>query len=540
MAPDGSVVNPPLYCYSGLSNDEFAGWYAVSSSSQCKDFCFWKQPDGDGNLGYTTGNPHQLTRTLSGGVWGCLIDALGDDDTWSTAFDIYEDYSGHNTTFPHLKCSLGAGQKLKSVWQDLANSIAFYWVALLVAIFIMIGEVVILRRRRQRRRSLNDLVVVDENSDSDDRDGTSEDAQDNGIYHDGEGFIENAPQERSRQKYSFLPTCSPRMKKMSTISAMVMLNLVALFVVFASTVSLLELQQGVDLPFRLKVFTPACADADALCPAGHYSIERESKEREGSEAEAFSYLIASDSQLDWYDGESAYIGKMNYPPPCTSRDSCNSCTKKMGQYTNSLMKRSIEKLLGGDELSATPVPKTLVMNGDLTQYFHRDEFLKYASFYHDISGLHEYFPSLGNHDYDQGTATYNGDEWIGPNYCNGRHAVAYFRSAFCDKIPNFDAKERVTRYDPKSLAYSWEQGNYHFIHAHYFPHYENAALGIASSLNWLEQDLLKANEKNLTSVVFVHSVYGIPQSLEQVLLRNNVAVIFAGHLHSKSMHFSLT
>jgi len=196
------------------------------------------------------------------------------------------------------------------------------------------------------------------------------------------------------------------------------------------------------------------------------------------------------------------------------------------------MKKSFEKLINGSATDINqPVPKTLIMNGDLTQYFHRHENKKYASFYHSIDGLEQYFPSLGNHDYDQGSATYDGDEWIGPHNCNGRHAVAYFRGAFCGKIPNFDAKQRVTRYDPASMAYSWEQGSYHFLNVHYYPTYENAALGIKSSLAWVEQDLILANAKNLTSVLFVHAVHGIPQPMEKILLENNVAVIFAAHLH---------
>jgi len=576
MANDHTDPPPPLYCYGGLSNDEFAGWYPVSNSNKCNDFCFWKQPDeyytydGKNMFGYTTADPHQLTQTLNGGTWGCLKDATGDDDTWSTAFDIYADYKGYNTTFPHLKCSRGPGQTLKSTWQQLANSIAFFWVLMLVSMFIIILEVLIFLRLRLRRliwleENDNTPAGIGEDSETNENQNADrlrvssrqessaetkeeceqkndlpcEDANDDkhAPHTNCDDKVETTPHENDQatRKYnriqrirSMSPKFSPRLKKIVIIAALIILNLAAIWVILMSSVSLLELQQGVDLPFRLKTLTPACADADAMCPAGHDEIDRESKDR--TEGEAFSYLIASDAQVDWYNGESAYIGRLNYPPPCSSGDSCKSCTKKMGEYTNQQMKLSFEKLVQEND-AKSPTPRTLIMNGDLTQYFHRDEYLKYASFYHNISGLQSFFPSLGNHDYDQGSATFNGDEWIGPNYCNGRHAVAYFRNAFCNKIPNFDAKKRVTRYDPKSLAYSWEEGNYHFVNVHYYPVYENAALGISSSLQWLERDLMLASEKNLTNILYVHSVYGISQSIERILLKNKVAVIFAGHLH---------
>jgi len=164
----------PLYCYDGLSNHDFAGWYSVSSPTKCNDFCFWKQPDEyyeyssatTGNVSYTTADPHQMTKTFNGATWGCLINATGDDNNWNNAFDIYQDYNGG--TFPHLKCSRGAGQRLKSTAQDLANSIYFWWAALSVAIFILGVEMVwLIRRRRWTNRATSsnrdhkDSVVVD-------------------------------------------------------------------------------------------------------------------------------------------------------------------------------------------------------------------------------------------------------------------------------------------------------------------------------------------------------------------------------------------
>ena len=150
-------IDPPLYCYGGLSNDEFAGWYAVSSSKNCNDFCFWKQPIGENQSISTKADPHQSTRTPSGAKWGCLMDATGDDDTWNTANEIYEDYEG-DEIFPYLKCSRGAGQTLKSTGQELMKSKAFFWFMLWSSIFIVVLEIMLLMRRRRRNRILSDQM----------------------------------------------------------------------------------------------------------------------------------------------------------------------------------------------------------------------------------------------------------------------------------------------------------------------------------------------------------------------------------------------
>ena len=545
----------PLFCYSGLSSDDFAGWFsAMSSSTECKDFCFWRQPPEyyDGNTSYTTADPHQLTQSKNGATWGCLVDATDEEITWNNAFDIYEDFSLSNTTFPFLRCSRGPEQQLKSTLQNLSRSKGFWFTVLFLSLAIHMTQVIIYVLRKRRAAAddeinpylepQRDVIITTSENGTD----ALEEVDDTNAATLNELVTSSEPQKCAEGIQTVSkddrdikvdvdenPTehdVSSKTKKFIKKGLIVAANLITLFIIFVSTLSLLELQSGVDLPFVLKVMTPACADTESLCPEGHAAIDRESME---PKEESFSYIIGSDPQIDWYDGEAATIGRTPFPPPCLSADSCESCTKKVGTYTNEQMKKSFEKLLEGSVENGIdqPIPKTLVMNGDLTQYFHRFENEKYASIYHSIKGLQEYFPSLGNHDYDQGSATYGGDEWIGPKYCNGRHATAYFRSSFCGRIPKFDAKQRLTRYDPGSMAYSWEQGSFHFVNVHYYPTYENAALGISSSLKWVERDLMLANAKNLTTVFFVHAVHGIPQVMEQILLDNNVAVIFAGHLH---------
>lgn len=128
---------------------------------------------------------------------------------------------------------------------------------------------------------------------------------------------------------------------------------------------------------------------------------------------------------------------------------------------------------------------------------------------------------------------YGGDKWAtvgGPPNCNMEHAIGYFKSGFCGKIPSFHP-DRLLRYDSSSLAYSWEEGRYHFVHSHYYPSYEMASVNYHMSLEWLERDLQLAYDAGLKSVIFVHAAQGLNKAMETILLGKNVRLIIAGHTH---------
>jgi len=236
------------------------------------------------------------------------------------------------------------------------------------------------------------------------------------------------------------------MKRLGPLTRIATFNSVLVDIIFVSILSILEIKVKVDLqPFVLKQLTPAC-NADS-CHKGKDDIDNPSvpNAMSSDEFQSFFYVIASDAQLDSYAGESAQLGKMSYPPPCTASDSCDSCTSKLAHYTNSQMKLAIEGMIRADNSNPTasggPVPKTLVMNGDLTSYFHRYQRRDYKKLFRDFQGLEENFPGIGNHDYDYGSGeSYSFDQWI-PRNCNAMHALEYFRGAFCNIVPNFDAKK---------------------------------------------------------------------------------------------------
>ena len=141
------------------------------------------------------------------------------------------------------------------------------------------------------------------------------------------------------------------------------------------------------------------------------------------------------------------------------------------------------------------------------------------------------FDTSSNHDIEHmNGAMYGGDQWNGPPNCNAEHAIGYFKSGFCGQIPKFPS-ERIVRYDASSLAYSWEQGRYHFVHTHYYPTYEMASMNFGSSIEWLEKDLIKARDAGFATVLFVHAANYLNPAMEHVILGKNVVAIIAGHQH---------
>jgi hypothetical protein len=534
--------SPPLNCYYRLSNDPFAGWFAVGDKNRCNDFCFWKQSEqyyaSNLSIPFSILDPHQATITDDNAKWTCLLNSASDDVSLTNAFDDVYDaastivfYDEDIDKVPFLRCSRGAGEQLQSNTQIIMSSVVFWSIAIGFILILLIYQIWYFILSKRRRHFYHDTMNSFHNElemdlDNDNDAGPRAMASQADITNEEQIYTEVERRKCCNGSASFsIRQCFNVL--------IILVDIFLLYIVFTGILVIVEIDQKLDLPTTLKMLTPTCSSTNLMCPSANIPIDKPSTTRSNNTSQPFSYIIASDTQLNWYNGESAYIGSLNYPPPCHAKDSCGSCTQKFGEYTNEQIKKSIEKLINNSTYeNNVPRPRTLVLNGDLTQYFHRHERELYENTYHNIYGLKHFFPGLGNHDYNQfNGATYNNDEWVRPYYCNGKHAVSYLKGAFCDKIPKFHAKTRITRYDPKSLSYSWEEGSYHFLQVHYYPSYENAGLNISSSIEWLERDLFLAKENNLTSVLFVHASSGLPDYLSNILLNKNVAVIFTGHIH---------
>jgi len=304
-------------------------------------------------------------------------------------------------------------------------------------------------------------------------------------------------------------------------------NGIILASILISSVSIYELS-GANLSKSASKITPACSDPSKVCVAGNKDVHRPSSLVSPSAPlpEPFTYVVASDAQLDWFDGESPSLGRRNVPIPCKEGDSCKTCTDKFGLYTNERLAEAVTNTVTSSSTSVS-----FVMNGDLTANFQPWERHQYSSLLHNIPGIKAYWPGLGNHDYENNDAMYGGDQWVGPKTCNAKHAIGYIKGGMCGDVPSFDSM-KVVRYDAASLAYSWEEGRFHFVQVHYYPTYEVANIGIRNSVSWLENDLEIAAAANRTSVLFVHSAEMLDfPKVKTVLKGKNVAAIFAGHQH---------
>jgi len=505
--------------------------------------------------------------------------------------------------FPYLRCQKGAGEQL-TTWSSEAIKSATFWQGWIVIItLIFSGEIlIILVWMIRKRRIVARYAQVGVLEDQEDAVGVV------GIVGVGAApvrIVEESWRDNHRVQPEWMPTttrckyCAPcsfrrRLSTQYIIRTLLLLlcNLLLTITLSFVSLSLMELRSNPHFTERMQVLTPACSDPTLVCPAGNDDIDRPSvmhssrhlkdgfrrMEKETGDAtlttiaattvhatsstspnhqnqhdmEPFSYIIASDAQLYWFNGEFSEMGEKPIPSSCSPSDSCGRCTAKHGLNTNLRLKNAWEGLMLGRTdgmrkrrqnatISSTsridgdhlPIPNTLIMNGDLTAYFHPWEKKAYDDIYHSINGLQYYFPSLGNHDIEHpGGAMYGGDEWAvgGPPNCNMEHAIGYFKSGFCGSIPAFQP-DRIVRYDSSSLAYSWDQGRYHFVHLHYYPTYEMASVNYHSSLKWLERDLQLAYDAGMATVLFVHAVQGLNEAMETIILGKNVRAIIAGHTH---------
>jgi hypothetical protein len=516
-------------------------------------------------------------------------------DTWHDHLDksainninyVLNDNNHGNVPFPYLRCTKGAGEELRTYSGDAVQSYIFWQSWIFLCSLIIVIQIAALYMRYKKRKSrydrlnasstesvimngIDDLQLDDDSADRYDRLMSSNGATlltvqesmeieesftDNDLTGVGNVALErqlSSANDTRRCKYC-APYLSHRALRLLRVLSVVAMNMLLLTTIAFSSLSLMETQFHVQLSESMEKFTPECTNPYFACEKGNKEIDNPSpykspnekssvKSESTSSMEPFSYIIASDAQLHWFNGEFAEMGEKNIPSSCTENDSCGQCTAKHGYNTNLRMKRAWEMLMAGktdgmgrqeDTNSLkSPIPYTLVMNGDLTAYFHPYQKDAYESIYSDIGGLKQYFPGLGNHDIEHpGGAMYGGDEWIGPPNCNVEHAIGYLKSGFCGKIPHF-LPERIVRYDPSSLAYSWEEGRYHFVMLHYYPTYELASMSFRSSMVWLERDLQLAHDSGLSTILYVHAAEGLNPAMEDVILGKGVKAIFAGHTH---------
>ena len=519
----------PIKCYSGF-RDGFSGWYAISNRHECNDFCFWEVDNSNGS-GYDASNvedPHQstqvYTRHNTTSNWRCALNVADDSSVWSLVDSRMTPLGYFGSKFPYLQCSKGAGEVLENGFDLVLKNMGFWVPLLLFGIIFMLIQIV-------PSKSYNPVPIDGQVRHQDEEVGNEEEVS-------SENDLQDEP-VTDEASHSLVPVVNQRRRCYGRNRLVLFVRIVAnigiIAVITISIASLIDIRGKHMMLDKVMRFTPMCYNQYTECQVANRDIDRPSNAG-SSPNPPFSYLVASDSQLDWWNGESVDIGSRAIPRACSPNDSCKSCTAKHGGYTNELMRTSMRMLVNGtrimetENVSQSSIPKTLVMNGDLTAYFHPRERYQYESIYHNLEGLESFFPALGNHEVAHGSAKYGGDQWVGETYCNSKHSLGYIRSGFCGKIPKFDS-ERIVRFDSSSLAYSWEEGRFHFVHTHYFPSFESAGIRLKSSIAWLDRDISLAYHANLITILFVHASQGLVDVMEHILLGRNVAAIFAGHSH---------
>jgi hypothetical protein len=244
-------------------------------------------------------------------------------------------------------------------------------------------------------------------------------------------------------------------------------------------------------------------------------------------AETFTVAVVSDTQLPWDETSSAAR---------QGKATVETLWKNSRLY-NLQMVQAINALQATQRNTKSPLAFT-VMNGDLTAFFHPDQLSEFRAFY-DESFAWAYpnvlktpvYLGLGNHDYQNNVNDCSASS-LDKNRC-AKNAVNLIRgSVFAGYTRNMPASN-IESYDAGSLAYSWNQGPYHFVQLHNGPSYEAPALSISKSLSWLKTDLARAQARGqsvvinshipdqLTSAEFLSAIDGMP-----------VAAMFAGHLHT--------
>ncbi|MFN8347783.1 MAG: metallophosphoesterase [Spirosomataceae bacterium] len=214
-------------------------------------------------------------------------------------------------------------------------------------------------------------------------------------------------------------------------------------------------------------------------------------------ASGFHMIIASDTQYPWAKD---------------MRVTREQSEVESKQYNNEFVKTMNEL---NDQLGNV---KGVIINGDLTNFGHAKELDVFKQIY---SGLKlPMHVSLGNHDYANN---------VDDTYENGaaNNMVEYMVEQLKAKnYPNSDYKVEngyngtVVTTISGSLAYSWNEGNVHFVQLQYYPLYERewsnyVSLGaaktktvkITNSFQWLANDLAAARNAGKAIIVLFHDPY---------------------------------
>ncbi|AMO54762.1 hypothetical protein GZ77_23800 [Endozoicomonas montiporae] len=273
-------------------------------------------------------------------------------------------------------------------------------------------------------------------------------------------------------------------------------------------------------------------------------------------AEPFTLVVSSDSQYPWWSRteenteETKRRGELTNKQQIRAMNTITNITHASGEQTVTGTWPDNNNLTDSRRGKAIPKPKGVIINGDLTAFWHDWQVEKYMDLYHrndDDPNNQEnlkldLFPGLGNHDY----ANNANDCWWGRNLeyvvlgADGcaKNAAHYIKKMVsCQQVSNFPSS-KVVAFDENSLAYTWAEGQYYFIQLNNYPTYSYSDIDVSASVTWLGNELNRAKAAGYRNVLLMHD-YGehMRQSNSEfisAIAGKNVVAIFAGHVHSSN------
>jgi hypothetical protein len=244
----------------------------------------------------------------------------------------------------------------------------------------------------------------------------------------------------------------------------------------------------------------------------------------------FTMIIASDAQFPWFEVDKHILHR---PDDFKKRFNGMSFDQKVlktnkDQVAAMNLMRSIQLNWPSNfnEGNSIDRPIAVIMNGDLTAFFHKGEIDHYKLYYERNLTL-PIFPGLGNHDYQN-----NVDGSAAPlkKQQHANRGVNYMRHAIAKNgVSNFYT-DAIDDFDPGSLSYSFVIGDYHFVQLHNYLGYVEPKIHIKDSTQWLKQNLQRASALKRKIVLNIHNVDS-SQDLKSIIGSHQVVAIFTGHIH---------
>lgn len=207
--------------------------------------------------------------------------------------------------------------------------------------------------------------------------------------------------------------------------------------------------------------------------------------------------------------------------------------------------------------SSTPI-KFGVINGDITEFGRTQTLYSFEKTYSPLA--FKYYIGLGNHDYANNVGDCTGsvgsyDTCAADMVRQMEMKMDTYRSSLSNYNENYVrdyAVDSSTKLSFGSLAYSWDDGDIHYVQLQNYPGYQvnlrvtgyktTWKYEIAKSTTWLAQDLRQARARGKQIIINFHdgtdhikdnmSAYE-KRFFKRVLTENKVTAIFVGHAHSQ-------